>query len=396
MTAFIEFFPVGNGDMTLITLESGKRILIDINIRQNADNEKKTDYPNVATMLKEGSLELDTNGRPYVDVFVLTHPDRDHCSGLTTHFHLGSPSTWKTADEDENQTILIREMWSSPLTFRRMDKVDGTLTPNAEAWQKEAKRRVKLFKDGDKNKNQDGNRILILGEDVHHEKTDGLEDIMIQVGQTFQQICGQTDTSFSALLLSPQLVTVEEAETLSGKNNSSIVLLFTITSEKNNQAAKFLTGGDAEVGTWERIWSRNLNDTSKLKYNILQTPHHCSLGVISHDQYNDQGNNKGKGEGCEISVDALKALSQTMDGAFIIASSEEPEKKSGKDLASRVYQNIASKSSGKVFFTMVDSPDKPLKLTITSEGPNSSGKKEKFAPPIPPKIKKGTTERSYA
>ena len=38
MTAVITFFSVGNGDMTLIELESGKTILIDVNIRAAADD----------------------------------------------------------------------------------------------------------------------------------------------------------------------------------------------------------------------------------------------------------------------------------------------------------------------------------------------------------------------
>ena len=33
MTATITFFPVDNGDMTLIELESGRKILMDVNIR---------------------------------------------------------------------------------------------------------------------------------------------------------------------------------------------------------------------------------------------------------------------------------------------------------------------------------------------------------------------------
>ena len=38
MAAVITFFPVDNGDMTLLELESGRRILIDINIRQPNDD----------------------------------------------------------------------------------------------------------------------------------------------------------------------------------------------------------------------------------------------------------------------------------------------------------------------------------------------------------------------
>lgn len=38
MTDRILFFPVGNGDMTLIELESGRTILIDVNIQARADD----------------------------------------------------------------------------------------------------------------------------------------------------------------------------------------------------------------------------------------------------------------------------------------------------------------------------------------------------------------------
>ncbi len=37
MTASLSFFPVGNGDMTLVVTEGGIKILIDMNIRAEAD-----------------------------------------------------------------------------------------------------------------------------------------------------------------------------------------------------------------------------------------------------------------------------------------------------------------------------------------------------------------------
>lgn len=397
MTATIEFFPVGNGDMTLVTLESGKRILIDINIRQNADNEAELAFPNVASMLKE-RLDRDIHGRLFVDVFVLSHPDRDHCAGLTTHFHLDSPNDWKTPAENEIEKIIIREIWSSPLTFRRKNKIDGTLTSDAEAWRKEAKRRVKLFKENSVETKYDGNKIMILGQDIHN-KTNGLDSIIVKVGERFDRICGIKDPSFSGLLLSPQLVSEEEAEELSGKNNSSIVMQFTIASDNNDEAAKFLTGGDAEVDIWERIWKRNKNHPNNLAYNILQTPHHCSLGTLSHDRYNDDQDSgiKGKEESCEISTEAYNALSQSLDGSFIIASADKPENKTGRDLAMRKYLDIAKNCNGKFLCTMIDSKNSPLKITITSNGPNDTDKKEmNDTQSIPQKVIKGSTEGSYA
>lgn len=247
MSASVEFFPVGSGDMTLIRLASGKTILIDINIRQKADNENESDYPDVASMLKD-RLERDSENRLYVDVFMLSHPDSDHIAGLETHFHLGAPSAYKVPEnEDDDEKILIREMWSSPLIFRRRNKIEGALSSDAVKWRDEAKRRVKLYRDKDDTKEECGNFIRILGDDIHH-KTEGIEDLLIKEGEVLDEICRVNDSSFSAYLLSPKLVSDEEAEKLEGKNNSSVVMQFSISSKKDDGfIAKFLTGGDAEV-----------------------------------------------------------------------------------------------------------------------------------------------------
>lgn len=112
MTATISFFPVGNGDMTLVETEEGRKILIDMNIRANADNPDD-DTPDVAAKLRD-KLSRDTERRLYVDALLVSHPDEDHCRGLREHFHLGPPDDWsKNADK-----IFIREIWSSPMVFR--------------------------------------------------------------------------------------------------------------------------------------------------------------------------------------------------------------------------------------------------------------------------------------
>jgi hypothetical protein len=52
MAPKIVFFPVDNGDMTLIELESSRTILIDVNIRESADDPKQ-EPPDVASMLRK-------------------------------------------------------------------------------------------------------------------------------------------------------------------------------------------------------------------------------------------------------------------------------------------------------------------------------------------------------
>src|SRR5436189_4113545 len=104
MTAKITFFPVGNGDMTLLRLESGRTLLIDCRIRAAAD-DPDDDTRDVAADLRE-RLDRDGQNRLFVDAFLQTHPDADHCTGLRNHFHLGPPADYNTKDDK----IFIREL----------------------------------------------------------------------------------------------------------------------------------------------------------------------------------------------------------------------------------------------------------------------------------------------
>jgi len=88
MNATVTFFPVGNGDMALVKLLDGGTILIDCNILKAADDPADKETRDVAKDLR-ARLQRDAKGRPYVDAFLLSHPDKDHCTGLCRHFHLG-------------------------------------------------------------------------------------------------------------------------------------------------------------------------------------------------------------------------------------------------------------------------------------------------------------------
>lgn len=366
MTAKIEIFPVDNGDMGLLTLESGRQILIDINIRKRADDDKDDEAVDVASLLRK-RLQRDASGRLYVDAFLLTHPDEDHCRGLERHFHLGKPEDWKKADDK----ILIREMWSSPIVFRRKKDVGGEVCEDAAAWWAEARRRVKLYREADSKASiKDGDRIQILGED-RDGKTDDLTDILVKVGTEITRICGKVDNTFKAWLLAPQLVSKEEAEKLSGKNHSSTVVRFSIKGGEKDAAGLFLTGGDAEVENWERVWSRNKNQKDRLSYDILLAPHHCSWHSLSYDSWGD------KGEDAEVSADARSALSQARNKAFIVASSKKIE---DDDIdppcirAKREYEDILSGVAGSFLCTAEECGDDVLLFEIDADGPKR-GKK---------------------
>jgi hypothetical protein len=360
MSASITFFPVCNGDMTLLTFDNGQKLLIDINVRKAAD-DADDDTPDVMSQLRD-MLSRDEKGRLFVDGFLLSHPDKDHISGLETHFHLGAPGDW---DEDDDK-IFIREMWSSPIVFRRASK-DHVLCSDAKAWAKEARRRVNLFRETGVI-GIEGNRIQIMGEDIDG-KTDDIPEIVVATENLVTGLNRQTTGTFEARLLAPlPQGDDEELDDLLAKNRSSVILRFSIRGAGYLDKCRFLTGGDAEVAIWERLWDKHGEANSDwLTYDILQAPHHCSWHSLSYDSYSEHG------EDAEVCDSARSALAQIRKGAVIIASSEhiDPEDADPpSDRAMREYVTIVDDDADRfVCVTDVwDDEERPLKYEICSSG----------------------------
>lgn len=367
MTANITFFPVGNGDMALVRLadEPATTILVDINIRVAAD-DPKDDTRDVAADLRE-RLPRDEKGRPYVDAFLMSHPDKDHCTGLEAHFHLGPLDDY--ADDkkpDAQKKIVIREIWSSPIVFRRASK-DHVLCSDAKAFNCEARRRVARFRAGSV---LEGDRILIMGEDKDG-KTNDLTSILVRSGETFNRINGKTNSLFSAHLLAPRLICDDDDEVeILTKNHSSVILNMTIASSAVRlDSCRFLTAGDAEVAIWERLWKRYKDTPEVLEYDLMETPHHCSWHVLSHDSWSELG------EKAKVSEDARSALGQARFGAMIVASCN-PIKDDDCDppciRSKREYKAIVDSVSG-TFICTGETPQSwapaPLDIEVTAAGP---------------------------
>ena len=334
MIAHLSFYPVGNGDMTLVQTEGSYKILIDMNIRADADNPDN-DTPDVASNLRD-KLTRDTAGRLYVDALLVSHPDEDHCRGLRKHFHLGPPDKWSKSKDK----ILIREIWSSPMVFRRAS-LRHVLCADAKAFNCEARRRVQMYRESPYSV-VEGDRILILGQD-EDGKTDDLQEILVRVDEEFSHINGECDHSMKVRLLAPLPSYDEDDEEVLSKNNSSTILWFSLNGGGIQDKCRFLTGGDAEVAIWEKLWSRHYRRTDWLSYDILLTPHHCSWHSLSYDSWSEFR------EKSKVSANARNALSQVRDGATIVASSN-PVKDDDIDPpcigAKRVYEAIATDAGG--------------------------------------------------
>jgi hypothetical protein len=365
----VTFFPVDNGDMTLIALgDTGNtKVLIDCNIREAADDPE--DYTREVAKDLRARLKRDAKRRPYVDAFLLSHPDQDHCRGLQMHFYLGPPEDYPDDNKpDREKRILIRELWSSPVVFRRASKW-FVLCEDANAFNAEARRRVKVNRDRNFRGVEEGDRILILGEDVDG-KTDDLSPIVVKLDQSFSRINWLQNLFFAARLLGPlELSEDEETEEELGKNHSSVILNISLAFDAARSAVgRFLTGGDAEVVVWERLWDKYRFNTAVLQYHILQTPHHCSWHSLSYDSWSELGDE------AEVCRDARSALSQILSGGKIVASScpiHDDDNDPPCYGAKREYEAIAKSAKG-AFFCTGEYPSakavRPLEFVVCAKG----------------------------
>jgi hypothetical protein len=266
---------------------------------------------------------------------------------------------------DKEKKILIGEIWSSPIVFRRASK-EHTLCDDAEMFQKEAIRRVLLAREKKCAGIESGDRVLILGEDIDG-KTDDLRAILVKLDEVFDRVNGTHNQLFQARLLAPLPISDDEAEEEElGKNHSSVVLNIELADTSERKTVKnFLTGGDAEVLIWEKLWEKHKKKPEVLAYDSMLTTHHCSWHTLSHDSRTELGDK------AKVSADAKSALSQIRQGGFIVASSC-PIKDDDCDppcyAAKLEYQSIAKSAKGEFLCTgeyPTESEPAPLELTIS-------------------------------
>jgi len=367
--SIITFFPVSNGGMTLLRLNDfwNTTILIDINIRDAVSSEEN--ICDVAQELND-RLKVDSDKRPYVDAFILTHHHDDHILGLREYFHLGPVSDYKETKNGSIPKVIIRELWCTSRFWKQASE-NYTLSDDAKAFNKEMKRRVKLFKDA-KIIQQDGDRAIIIGKDPNGE-TDGLDMIVREVGTTFSKINERNiSAKVEGIILGPlEQQNDEPDEDFEDKNRQSIIMQLNV--KETSYIHQILMTGDAECLVWEKLWK--LYQTSDhLMYDLLLTPHHCSWHSLSYDSQSDD-------ENPQICKDAKSALSQKKAGARIIAQckpikddDDDPPSKAAKD----EYLTLVSDDC---FYCTDEYPDEkspePIEFNLTSAGPQKKGLKEK-------------------
>lgn len=375
MNAKVTYFPVGTADMSLVKLVDGFTILVDCYLQEEPTDNRHTVVDDLYDVLPEDDL-----GRPYVDAFMLTHPDEDHCKGAADFLHLTSPDLYDDDPGDDNRKkIFVRGMWSSPLVYRRRSS-KHKLCDDAAAINTEAKRRVEVFRTCSADEAEaHGNRIVILGSDYKEEddtdRLEGLGDIVVDVDETFEITDEGGRLLLEATVLGPLPPSeIDGDEDVLTKNNSSVILNMAVKAQAGGDSDNLLLfGGDAEVEIWRRLRDKHGNDLNPLVYDILLAPHHCSWGVLSDDAASDNS--------AKVDPKARDALAQGRDNCYIVTSCEPIKDNKGLPpmlRAKNEYIDILDDSTDHFFCTgeyPAENAPTPLTFDLMAYGPKAPSKK---------------------
>ena len=356
----IKFYPVDNGDTTLIKLNDKTTILFDCKIRSAKENSNGHIIYDVKNDLLN---ELEKRNRiPFLDMFALTHPDEDHCLGFENHFHTGKPDDY---NDDEREKIIIDELWVSPMIFTN----NCVTNDDAKVIRREAQRRKKLYDNNDSSRNNDGNRLIIVGYDGE-EKLDNIPHYY--PGDTVDTISGKKKDTFSFFVHAPLKSDLVTGRAEKDKNTTSIVVQarFKNRPYDDDFVARILMGGDADHYNWEKILEKSEKNGNQeaLKWDIFLAPHHCSWTYFNDVPYGAKESNKTPKK---YSVGIIKEYH--LKGGMVIASSKlikDNDDNPPHFKAKEVYvENIDSKDD---FISLAESPKpsqpEPVIFEISSSG----------------------------
>jgi|LSQX01.1.fsa_nt_gb hypothetical protein len=348
----IKFYPVDNGDTVLIKVPNAT-VQIDANIRDNNDC-----YDVMSDILNE--LVTDNKGRYHLDLFMLTHPDEDHCRGIDNNYYLGDPDKYSDSDK-ENDLVIIDELMVTPMLF-----TDAT-SSSAKALKKEANRRRNLYDDNSPAKDKAGNRLVIIGYDGN-KRYDKVPSYI--PGDSIKEINGKIMSLLEFFVHSPFKDSLVEGRAEADKNGTSIVMQarFKYLSSDTQPSALYLFGGDADHYIWKEIQnqSKNHNNDKKLDFDIFMAPHHCSWTY-----FNDVPYKKGV---TDTPVDSSKNLitKHKTSGAVIIASSKQIKDDDDNPPHYPAKEEYIKLIGSDKFISLAEEPDsknpKPVIYEVTSSG----------------------------
>lgn len=282
------FWPVSTGDSTTICVDDKVVVQVDLHHLAEAEEEDSKRIPIIDELER---LLPNKDGKPYLAVFVLTHPDEDHCRGFS----------------DLLDRVHIGEIWFTPRVFREYKK---DLCDDAVAFRDEAKRRVRetIEHGGD---TESGDLVRIVGYDalLGEEEFDGFpEDRLTTPGEAVEELDGEDVTGrFRAFIHAPF-----KDDSTGDRNDCSLAMQVTLTSGEGQGRALLL--GDLCYPTIRRIF--DTSEDGDLSWNVMLAAHHCSKSVMYwKDEEDDEESQRD---------DILKDMEGAAESPGYIVASSDP------------------------------------------------------------------------
>jgi hypothetical protein len=301
--ATIRFFPVGNGDCTLLWVGE-TRILIDLSPRLESGDPH---YDVEETREQLLPLLKRDDGRYVADAFLISHPHKDHVLEAEKLLHLGHPDKYDAADKK----ILVEEIIYVPASF---DANMEHLSDDAKAVLKEIERRLEEDSSA-------GNMVTAL---IGPNGEDPGADRVFSVGDSIETFGGSgSDERLAAVVYAPRGVLDPK-----DRNEVSGVVQFRVTPSGSVNPVRIIMGGDAPWEVWEDI--REKEDLEEFTYDLLLAPHHCSWRVFASSS--DQ----------EASEKVVELFKQCQDLAKVVSSSFaiDIESRPPSEEAAKIYREI--------------------------------------------------------
>ena len=262
----VVFWPVGTGDSTTLLLKPGEIVMqIDLRHLEKAEDPDEPEWPIIDHLVK---LLPKRNGRPYMAVFALTHPDKDHIQGFA--------ELLKKVD--------IGELWHTPTIFR--DLKEESICVDALVFRAEAHRRRKVIL-ANPGSVRSGDRLRVIGHDeiLTEDNYKGLPDsVKSRPGDKVRIVDGiDLSGDFEAFIHAPF-----KDDQASKKNNTSLSL--NVVLWEGEKYAQFFFFGDREYPTIMRIFETTEKTANKpyLYWNVMLSSHHCSKCVMYWQNEDEQ------------------------------------------------------------------------------------------------------------
>lgn len=346
------FYPVGNGDTSLLKLDNNKWLLFDY-YHQNQGEDIDSPVINLKQKLSD---ELTAVGKDSFDVVAFTHADNDHIKGASKFFEFDHAKKYIG-----NGRIKIKTLWV-PAAMILETGLDGD---DDRVIRQEARHRlkkgygVKVFSKPDELKGWLDKEGLKVEDRMAH---------IVDAGEVVPGFSLDTD-GVEFFCHAPFIEQIDDKKEY--RNNASLILHATFDCDDEKSRAFII--GDADWDYLEKVYQKTMTRerTERLDWNLFYIPHHCSYKALSDEKGDKETTPK---------PDVKKLLSHGQIGAYMVASChpiDDDEKAYQQDQpphiqAKKCYDNIMGDIRGrKVLVTMENNnkiTPKPVTFKFTAAG----------------------------